>query len=152
MMKRILVATDGSDGADHAVDYAARWAKREGAELLIVNVIGGLPDRLLSSFTHAQHVWLDELLASLAAETLTDARDRARRVGIDSVQFESRTGEVAPTILEIAREKEADAIVVGRRGAGRIVGLLLGSVSQKLVSLAPLPVIVIPQPVKGNRS
>jgi nucleotide-binding universal stress UspA family protein len=80
-MKRILVATDGSEGADHAVDYAAQWAKNQNADLLIVNVIGGVPDRLLRSFTHAQHAWLDELLESLAAETLAKARDRAHRAG-----------------------------------------------------------------------
>ena len=57
---------------------------------------------------------------------------------------ESRTGEAAPTIIDIARGKGADTIVVGRRGAGRVAGLLLGSVLQKLVSLSPLPVIVVP--------
>jgi nucleotide-binding universal stress UspA family protein len=143
-VKRILVATDGSEGADRAVDYAARWAKKVGADLLIVNVIGGLPDRLLRSFTHAQHAWLDELLESLSAEALAKARERARSLGVRATQLESRTGEVAQTLIDIAQEKAADAIVVGRRGAGRIAGLLLGSVSQKLVSLAPLPVIVIP--------
>jgi nucleotide-binding universal stress UspA family protein len=60
-----------------------------------------------------------------------------------SVRFNSN--RAPQTIIDIAQEKQADAIVVGRRGAGRIAGLLLGSVSQKLVSLVPLPVIVIPQ-------
>lgn len=56
----------------------------------------------------------------------------------------SRAGEVAPAILGIAEEQGAEAIVVGKRGAGRIAGLLIGSISQKLVSLAPLPVTVVP--------
>ena len=43
-MTRILVATDGSEGADRAIDYAARWAKNAGADLLIVNVMGSLPE------------------------------------------------------------------------------------------------------------
>ena len=62
-MKRVLVATDGSEGADRAVDYAARRAKDDGAELLIVNVIGGygLPEKVFMAFTEAQHVWLKEL-------------------------------------------------------------------------------------------
>jgi len=145
-MKRILVATDGSDGADRAVDYAAHLAKDNGADLLIVNVISGagLPGDIFSRVTNAQEVWLKELFSSESAQLLSKARDRARTVGGGAIQLESRIGDVAQTIIDIAREKAADAIVVSKRGAGRIGGLLLGSVSQKLVSLAPLPVIVIP--------
>jgi nucleotide-binding universal stress UspA family protein len=145
-MTCILVATDGSEGADRAVDYAAQRAKTDGAELLIVNVVGGygLPEKAVRAFTHAQQAWLAELLASLSAETLTKARDRARGFGVSMIQLESREGDVARTIIEIAREKGVDAIILGKRGAGRMVGLLLGSVSQKLVSLAPLPVTVVP--------
>jgi nucleotide-binding universal stress UspA family protein len=145
-MTRILVATDGSEGADRAVDYAAQRAKNDGAELLIVNIIGGygLPDKVVRTFTHAQHAWLEELLASLSAEMLTKARDRARTIGVNTIQLESRNGDVAQTIIDIAQERAVDAVIVGKRGAGRVAGLLLGSVSQKLVSLAPLPVTVVP--------
>lgn len=145
-MKRILVATDGSKGSDRAVDYAARLTKSFGADLLIVNVIGsgGLPDNVFRRFTRAQQAWLRELLESLSAEMLTKARDRARSAGASTIQLDSRAGAVAPTILAIAEERKADMIVVGKRGAGRVSGLLLGSVSQKLVSLAPLPVTVVP--------
>ena len=54
-MKRILVATDGSESADRAVEYAAKLAKRDDASLTIVNIIGGygLPDGVFSHFTHA---------------------------------------------------------------------------------------------------
>jgi nucleotide-binding universal stress UspA family protein len=145
-MNRILVATDGSEGADRAVDYAARRAKADGAELLIVNVVGGygLPDKLFMAFTHDQHIWLKELLESQSAQTLTTARDRARKAGVGTILLESRTGEVAQTIIDIAQEKKADAIVVGKRGAGRVAGALLGSVSQKLVILSPLPLTIVP--------
>jgi nucleotide-binding universal stress UspA family protein len=145
-MTRILVATDGSEGADRALDYAAHRAKADGAELLIVNVIGGygLPDKVTRAFSRAQHAWLDELLQSLSAQMLTKARDRARSAGVGAVLLESRSGDPAQTIIDVAREKAADVIVVGKRGTGRVSGLLLGSVSQKLVSLAPCPVTVVP--------
>lgn len=52
-------------------------------------------------------------------------------------------GDPAETILECAREA-VDLVVLGRRGRGRLAGLLLGSVSQKLVSLAPCAVMVVP--------
>jgi nucleotide-binding universal stress UspA family protein len=144
-MKRVLVATDGSEGAERAVDYAARLAKSNAAELLIVNIVGfELPDRLIREFTRSQHAWLDELLLSISAETLQKAEDRARSLGATTIHRESRAGETAQTIIDIAQEKQVDIIVVGKRGAGRVAGLLLGSISQKLVSLAPLPVTVVP--------
>jgi nucleotide-binding universal stress UspA family protein len=96
------------------------------------------------AFTNDQNVLLKELLASQSAATLATARDRAREAGVSTIVLESRTGEVAQTIIDIAHEKNADAIVVGKRGAGRVAGVLLGSVSQKLVSLSPLPLTVVP--------
>ena len=145
-MKRILVATDGSEAADRAVEYAARLAKGKDADLIIVNVVGGygLPDSLFSRFTNAEQAWLKELLESLSAELLTKARERARSVGAGTIQIESRAGPVAVAIMDVAREKQADVIIVGKRGAGPIARLLIGSVSQKLVNLSTLPVIVIP--------
>jgi nucleotide-binding universal stress UspA family protein len=145
-MKRILVATDGSKAADHAVDYAAGLASREKADLVIVNVIGGygLPDKAMLLLSQSEQAWLKEFLESLSAETLTKARERARAAGATSIQLESRPGEVAQALVAIAKEKEVDAIIVGKRGAGLAERLLLGSVSEKIVRLAPLPVIVVP--------
>ncbi|MBI1213121.1 MAG: universal stress protein [Alphaproteobacteria bacterium] len=145
-MKRILVATDGSEGAGRAVDYAASLAKDTKAELIIANVIGGygLPGGVVRQFTHAQNVWFDELLASASAEILANARDRAVALGAGSVQLESRTGEVTKALFEIVKERKVDLIVAGRRGAGTLERLLQGSVSQKLSGLSPVPVIVIP--------
>jgi nucleotide-binding universal stress UspA family protein len=134
-MNRILVATDGSEGADRAIDYASSQAKAEGAELLIVHVIAGsgVPDDVFGAFTRSQQAWLQERLSSLSAEILKRARDRARAAGVAAIHLESRSGDVASTIIAIAGEKEVQTIVVGKRGAGRIEALLLGSVSQKLV-------------------
>jgi len=145
-MKRILVATDGSDGADRAVDYAAHLATHEGDDLMIVHVIGGygLPENVFRQFTHAEQAWLREQLESVSTKILNDARERARGIGVTTIVLESRTGEVAQTIVDIAQEKNVENIVVGKRGVGRIAGLLLGSISQKIVSLAPRPVTVVP--------
>jgi nucleotide-binding universal stress UspA family protein len=145
-MKRILVATDGSEDANRAVDYAAHLAKDDDAVLLIVNVVGGygLPDNLFLALTHDQHAWLKEQLESQSGQILTEARDRARKGGAGTVVLESRAGKVAQTIIEVAQEKTADVIIVGKRGAGRVAGALLGSVSQKLVVLSPLPLTVVP--------
>lgn len=145
-MKRVLVATDGSEAADRAVDYAAGLAKRKKADLLVVNVVGGygLPEKAMLQLTRSEQAWLKEFLESLSAETLTKARERARAAGADQIHLESQAGDVAQSVIAIAKEKAADVIVVGKRGAGLVERLLLGSVSEKVVRLAPLPVIVIP--------
>jgi nucleotide-binding universal stress UspA family protein len=145
-MKHILVATDGSDGAERAVDYAAHQAKNEGDELLIVHVIGGygLPDNVFRQFTQAEQAWLREQFEVVSRKILNAARERARGIGVTTILLESRTGDVAQTIVDIAQEKNVENIVVGKRGVGRIAGLLLGSISQKIVSLAPKPVTVVP--------
>ena len=145
-MKRILVATDGSDGAGRAIDYAAHSATETGAELVIVNVVGayGLPDALMRAFTQTQQVWFDELLAATSAELLTAARLRAQSAGATQVRLDSRRGEIVPEIIAAAKDSAASVIVVGKRGTGRIGELLLGSVSQRLASLAPIPVTVVP--------
>jgi nucleotide-binding universal stress UspA family protein len=145
-MNRILVATDGSDCANRALDYAARRAKIDGDELVIVNVAGGydLPGKIFTFFTRAQQTWLQELFESASADTLNQARDRARDIGVETVHLELRSGEAAQVILDVAHERGVDGIVVGKRGAGQAMGLLLGSVSQKLVSLTDVPVTVVP--------
>lgn len=145
-MKRILVATDGSEGAARAVGFAAGLAAETGARLTIVNVIAGgdLPDSVLSQFMRPQNQWLRDTLAAESAETLRQARDRARQRGAPEIQLESREGSPAQAILDVAAEIGADAIVVGKRGAGRVSGLLIGSVSQKLASLSDRVVMVTP--------
>lgn len=145
-MTRILVAIDGSEGSGRALDYAVRRAKADAAELLIVNIVGGygLPETIFTALTQDQSVWLKELLESESAKMLTAGRDRALKAGAGTVVLESRSGEVAHTIIEIAKEKNADAIVVGKSGLGRVAGALLGSVAQKLVVLSTVPLTVVP--------
>jgi nucleotide-binding universal stress UspA family protein len=145
-MSCILVATDGSEGANRAVDYAAQRAKTEGAELLIVHVMGGygVPDNVFRQFTHSEQAWLREQLESDSKHILNVARERARDIGATTIFLDSRVGDVANTIIDIAQEKDVGIIVIGKRGLGRIAALLLGSISQKIVSLAPKPVTIVP--------
>jgi nucleotide-binding universal stress UspA family protein len=145
-VKRILVATDGSEGSDRAVDFAAHLAKTCKASLLIINVMGGygLPIELLRQFSNAEGAWLQELLTSMSAEILKSARDGAHKIGAPTIVLESRGGNVAQAIIDFAEEKDANAIVVGKRGSSRVADMLLGSVARKLVNLATCVVMVVP--------
>ena len=142
-MQRIFVATDGSPGANRAVDAAARLANIAQAKLIILsvgdNVSGEQMRRLASSGGN-----LSEMLEAAANRTLARARQRALREGVASIELQTAWGDPAQAILDTVRRKKADLLVVGRRGRSRLSGLLLGSVSQKLASLAPCKVMVVP--------
>lgn len=145
-MQCILLATDGSKSAERAADFAAQLAKAAEAPLWIATVTDdlGLSSAQLRAFSQAEHASRGEIIESIATQLLAKARDRAEALGVHSVHVESRRGDIAQTILEIADAIHADTIVVGKRGLGTLTGLLVGSVTQKLVSLAPCTVIVVP--------
>lgn len=142
-MRHIMVATDGSQGADRAVDVAADFAKTLGGELSILTVGGNLSGDEMRQLARAERD-LGDALDAISNQILMQSKERARRIGVSTVKVEVAWGDPAEAIIETARREQVDAIVVGRRGRGQLAGLLLGSVSQKVASLAPCIVIVVP--------
>ncbi len=143
-MRQILIATDGSDSANRALDAAARIAKVTGSKLSILTVGGSLSGDEMRQLARAEKD-IGAALDSISERILIDARRRAEAIGAPDVTTEVKWGDPAEAIIEAARAGQADTIVViGRRGRGRLAGLLLGSVSQKVASLAPCIVTIVP--------
>ena len=142
-MRRIIVATDGSADANRAIDMAATLAKTSGADLIILTIGGNITGAQLRELADAAGD-LSKTLEAAANKILDQARKRALRVGAHTVKLQTGWGDPAETIIDAVRRGKADMLVVGRRGRGRLSGLLLGSVSQKLASLAPCAVVVVP--------
>ena len=146
-MKRIVAAVDRSEASLRAVDVAADLAGRYGAELVLLTVglDVGAPDPGMEAFAEMEHI--REPLPTLELEALRDrlspVRDRALEKGAQIVSMEAVAGDAAEQILEFATDDKADLIVLGSRGHGRLAGLLLGSVAQKVVALAHCPVLVV---------
>ena len=139
----ILVATDGSVGASRAVEFAAELVKAMASNLLIATVGDGLSGEEARQFPH-MGVSYGEVLDAMTVQALRTAETHARQLGVSRVEVRTGWGDVAQCLINIAADSSAKMIVVGRRGRGQLTGLLLGSVSQKLVSLAPCPVVVVP--------
>ena len=87
---------------------------------------------------------LSNVLETAANQILERARKRALRHGLSEVKLEAAWGDPAQAIIEKVQREKTDILVVGRRGRSRLSGLLLGSISQKLTSLAPCNVMVVP--------
>ena len=147
---RILAATDGSEAANRAVELAARLAKELNGSLKIIHVCSerDVPEEQLSDYTISEHASSAEILNALSEAKLRAAREHAAKFGVSEVEsaslLELEAGAIAETIMDAAERNDADAIVLGKRGLSRLSGLLVGSVSQKVVSAATCAVIVVP--------
>lgn len=138
-IQNFLVATDGSESAGRALDVAAAMAKAAHGTLKIVTVGESPTAPEQTDFRPAKaHI------SDLSERLLQEAQQRAGWTGVKPVETLQRWGDPAEAILDTIMEEKVDAIVIGRRGSGRLSKLLLGSVSQKLTSLAPCAVIVVP--------
>ncbi|WP_300178385.1 universal stress protein [Bradyrhizobium sp.] len=142
-MTSILVATDGSAGANRAIEAAAEIAKALACNLLIVTVADLLLGEELRQLPQTG-VSTGDVLEALTSRTLRSAEACARHLGVLQVEVRTAWGDVTRSLLDTAVNSSAKMIVIGRRGRGQLAGLPLGSVSQKLVSLAPCPVLVVP--------
>jgi nucleotide-binding universal stress UspA family protein len=139
MFERILLAVDGSDQALHAAQMAAELARAmESQQLRIVVCFDPIPAYLgqpnLQRVVDGRVVEAQEIL------------ERAIEV-VGEIPGEIHTELIedhpAEAILEVARTRQSDVIVMGSRGLGRIAGMVLGSTSQKVVSHAPCPVLIV---------
>ena len=138
MFKNILVPVDGSDHAWHALDVACDLAQKYGARLRLVHAMTPISiEPSLASYSD-----IIESCIQAADAILDDAQERAQR-HTPEITAERYEGYEAEIILKDADTHPCDLIVMGTRGLGRLAGLLLGSVSQKVVQHATCPVLLV---------
>lgn len=148
MFKTILVPLDGSRHAKRAAIVATDLALRYKSRLAFIAVTKKVPPRLSEELRHYMEVENltgspGDLVSDAVAKILSDAEKHARKKGIKQVQRIAQSGPVARTIVGYAKRQKADLIVMGCRGLGEAEGMLLGSVSHKVVSLADCPVMTV---------
>jgi nucleotide-binding universal stress UspA family protein len=139
MFKRILLAVDGSDHALHAAKMAGELARNMNAESL----------RIVVAFSHIPS-YLGEPNMQTAIDSRMKEADDILRVSLSAVgkvpgeiHTELIEGSPAEAIIDVAETRHSDVIVMGSRGISTLAGLLLGSTSQKVVSHAPCPVLIV---------
>lgn len=148
MFKRILVAVDGSRHALRAVEIASDLAEKYDAELMLLAVYKTVrmqesTHSLVRTRTAVEPQVTDAELKRAAEEVVAEAEAIAREHDIPRIDTVVKRGQPARTITKTAEEIGADAIVLGSRGLGDVGGLLLGSISHKVSSLAKCSVITV---------
>ena len=141
-MNRIVVGVDGSKGSQLALDWAVNEARLRGAQLSVLHAwhvqyfcgypLAPQPPVDPELFENAAHQILDEMVDAI------DASGLATPIEKKLVQ------SGAATALLLAAEN-ADLVVMGARGLGGFMGLLLGSVSNQVTHHASCPVVVVPE-------
>jgi nucleotide-binding universal stress UspA family protein len=138
VFKVIVWATDGSQPAEEAFGVARGLAEQNGAKLVVVHV-----DEVVHSRLGRYDARGDE---GATEDVLRRRTEELQESGISaSLQTPMRgESETAAAIADAARAAEADLIVAGTRGHGPVVGLVAGSVIQRLLHLTPCPLLVVP--------
>jgi nucleotide-binding universal stress UspA family protein len=136
MAGEVLLGYDGSDGSKAALNVAVDLAKQLGQKLVIVyayevSQFGGEVQDLAKT--------LHERGEDVNAGALASAKD----AGVDAESL-IESGDKADTLARLASDRGASMVVIGSRGESALKGLVLGSVSHKLLHLSTTPVLVVP--------
>ncbi|MDP2660209.1 MAG: universal stress protein [Dehalococcoidia bacterium] len=141
-MFKILVATDGSDCACKAAEFAGLLSRKIGeAEITFLSVIDTGVIAQASVHPSAMSLTLFEEMEKAMSEALQDAQKRLEWTSKKTVARLER-GVPAMVICGLAEAEEFDLIVMGARGHGRVADILLGSVSDKVMHKARVPVLI----------
>lgn len=147
MFKKVLWATDGSDFADAALPLAKALTAEADGELLVVHCEEFTLPGKGPGGRYPRYANEDQLRKKIERQVATLKSDG---VPTDMELTRANIGGAAQTIADAAREQPSELIVVGTRGHTPLAGLLLGSVTQRLLHIAPCPVLVVPTK-RGDR-
>jgi nucleotide-binding universal stress UspA family protein len=146
-LKRVLVATDFGETAQVALNYGRELARAFGARLDVLHVCDSIVargigvDGFVPDYTMLQKDL--ETDARTKLESLLYDEDRAM-LNAQAVLITSSTPALA--IAQYAQESHADLVVMGTHGRGAMAHLLLGSVAERVVRIAPCPVLTVRHP------
>lgn len=145
MYQHILVAVDGSKTSDRALQEAIQLAKDQGASLRIIHVLDTVP--LAWDMDPIQMQEIHKTLRQIGQTTIEHAQTTTQTSGIAAearlVEIDTPGTRIATRIAEEARIWPADLLVIGTHGRRGIDHLLLGSVAEGVVRVAPVPVLLI---------
>ena len=137
-MDNIVLAFDGSEYSNRALQYAKTFAERFEATLWLVHIFTHTSDLL----GYEDYEKLYSKRKARGQTLLNEALQELSNTNLD-VREKLEEGPEAESILNIAKKCQADLILMGTRGHGTLKGLLVGSVSRKVIHHSSCPVMVV---------
>ncbi len=137
--RNILVAFDGSDSSKNALEQAIQYSKDESCELTVLTVL--LPYEREVELGLVKNI--KGVLRELGDKTLSSAKSIAKQAGaqIDTVLGD---GSIHEAIINTAKSRNCDLIIMGRRGMTKLERALMGSVTARVIGFSPIDVLVMP--------
>jgi nucleotide-binding universal stress UspA family protein len=141
----VLLATDFSEPAAHAVSHAADLARRHGARLHVGHVVEDFSYWEGYQLEHFPSEEVYEELRENARLAIEDLFDQDVREGL-TIEAHVVHGKPFVEIIRLAREVEAEVVVIGSHGQSGIAETLFGSTAERVVRKAPCAVLVVRHP------
>ncbi len=138
-IKKILVPTDFTVYSDHAIEYAIMVARKFEAKILLIHVIEPFAYSVTDTVQIIDHY---TALKTVARPILDNLQKRLLKKGI-KVDCTLLDGNPYLEIVEKSRQAGADLIIMGTHGRTGIDHILMGSVAERVVRLAPCPVLTV---------
>jgi nucleotide-binding universal stress UspA family protein len=145
-LQRILVPTDFSKHSQNALLYAAAFAEKFGAELYLLHVVQDLALFIPEAVSVAPPIAPPVEQLTAAVREALDRVVRESKLEKVTIHQEVREGTPFYEIIQMAKEKDIDLIVMGTHGHTGLAHVLLGSVTEKVVRKAPCPVLTVRHP------
>jgi len=139
-LQRILVPTDFSESARHALTYGLSFAREYKAELLLLHVVEIVPVGYASDLFPAPMATVFQEVSAYARAELASLAALARERGVATREIVVQ-GKPSAEIVRAARDETVDMIVLGAHGKGMLDKALFGSTTERVVRRAPCPVL-----------
>jgi nucleotide-binding universal stress UspA family protein len=141
-LKKVLVPTDFSESARHALTYGISFAREYEAELTLLHVVENLTVGYASDLFPVPMAEVFQEISGYAKAELAKLAAEAREKQVAVVE-QVIQGKPSAEIIRFARETEVDMIVLGTHGKGMLDQALFGSTTERVVRRAPCPVLTV---------
>jgi len=142
MYKRILIATDGSDKSKLAAEEGMELAKALGAQVIALNVVNEVVIASAVRQLGSDRKEVETKLKTAGGKAVDEIKAMGAKAGVN-VDGIVRIGAPANTVIDTAGAEKADLIVMGSHGESGASKLMIGSVVQKVLYWATMPVLVV---------